>query len=70
MNVEINDAAAWLKQLSKVNIPVLRQTARALAKLEQDEDNLSARAITAVVLNDPFMLRKMRVNVNYKILSK
>ena len=43
MNVEINDAAAWLKQLSKVNIPVLRQTARALAKLEQDEDNLSAR---------------------------
>lgn len=59
MNVEINDAAAWLKQLSKVNIPVLRQTARALAKLEQDEDNLSARAITAVVLNDPFMVFKV-----------
>lgn len=59
MNVEIDDAAAWLKQLSKVNIPVLRQTARALAKLEQDEDNLSARAITAVVLNDPFMVFKV-----------
>lgn len=59
MNVEVNDAAAWLKRLSKVNIPVLRQTARALAKLKQDEDNLSARAITAVVLNDPFMVFKV-----------
>jgi HD-like signal output (HDOD) protein len=59
MNAEINDAAAWLKRLSRVNIPVLRQTARELAKLKQDEDNLSARAITAAVLNDPFMVFKV-----------
>lgn len=59
MNVEINDAAAWLKRLSKVNIPVLRQTARELAKLKQDEDNLSARAISSAVLSDPFMVFKV-----------
>lgn len=59
MNDEINDAVAWLKNLRKVNIPVLKQTARELAKLKQDEDNLSARAISTVVLNDPFMVFKV-----------
>lgn len=60
MNAEINDAVAWLKSLRKVNIPVLEQTARELNKLEQNEDDLlSARAISAVVLNDPFMVFKV-----------
>lgn len=59
MNGEISDAIAWLKQLRKVSIPVLRQTARELAKLQLDEENLSARAISAVVLNDPFMVFKV-----------
>lgn len=59
MNNDINDAAAWLKHLSRVNIPVLKQTARGLTKLKQDEDNLSARAISSVVLNDPFMVFKV-----------
>lgn len=64
MNGEINDAIAWLKQLRKVSIPVLRQTARELAKLKLDEDNLSARAISAVVLNDPFMVFKVLCYAN------
>jgi len=59
MNDEINDAVAWLKNLRKINIPVLKQTARELAKLKEDEDNLSARAISSVVLNDPFMVFKV-----------
>lgn len=59
MNAEINDAAAWLKRLKRVNIPVLKQTARELAKLKQDEDNLSARAISSAVLSDPFMVFKV-----------
>lgn len=59
MNDEINDAIAWLKNLRKINIPVLKQTARELAKLKEDEDNLSARAISTVVLNDPFMVFKV-----------
>ncbi len=56
MNDELNDAVAWLKNLRKIHIPVLKQTARELAKLKEDEDNLSARAISSVVLNDPFMV--------------
>jgi len=39
MNGEINDAVAWLKRLKTVNIPILRQAARGLAKLQQDEKN-------------------------------
>lgn len=64
MNAEINDAVAWLKSLSKVTIPVLKQTARELDKLKQDEDNLSARAISNVVLNDPFMVFKVLSYIN------
>jgi HD-like signal output (HDOD) protein len=64
MNAEINDAVAWLKSLRKVNIPVLKQTARELAKLKQNEDNLNARAISAVVLNDPFMVFKVLIYSN------
>lgn len=59
MSAEMNDAAAWLKRLSRVNIPVLKQTAQGLAKLKQDEENLSARAISAVALSDPFMVFKV-----------
>ena len=64
MNADINDATAWLNRLRKVNIPVLRQTARALAKLRQDEDNISARAISSAVLNDPFMVFKVLSHTN------
>jgi len=59
MNEEAMHAAAWLKRLSRVNIPVLKQTARALDKLKLDDDNLSARDISVVVLNDPFMVFKV-----------
>lgn len=59
MSDEAINAAAWLKRLSRVNIPVLKQTARALNQLKLDDDNLSARNITAVVLKDPFMAFKV-----------
>ncbi len=64
MNDEINDAVAWLKNLRRTNIPVLKQTARELEKLKQDEDNLSARAISTVVLSDPFMVFKVLSYIN------
>jgi HD-like signal output (HDOD) protein len=38
---------------------VLKQTAREIGRLQEDEDNLSARAITNVVLNDPMMVFKV-----------
>lgn len=49
----------WVSFLSSAEIPVLKQTAREIARLKEDEDNLSARAITNVVLNDPMMVLKV-----------
>ncbi len=54
-----DQANEWLKRITKVHIPVLKQTARSLAKLKLDEDNLSARDITLAVLSDPFMVFKI-----------
>jgi len=51
--------AKWVATFSATPIPVLKHTARELARLQSDEDNLSARAITAVVMNDPFMVFKV-----------
>lgn len=59
MNTDINHANEWLKRINKVHIPVLKQTARSLAKLKLDEDNVSARDITLAVLSDPFMVFKI-----------
>jgi HD-like signal output (HDOD) protein len=46
----------WVEFISTADIPVLKQTAREIARLQEDEDKLSARAITSVVLNDPMMV--------------
>lgn len=51
--------AKWVATFSATPIPVLKHTARELIRLKADEDNLSARAITAVVMNDPFMVFKV-----------
>ncbi len=50
------DIYAWVSFISMAEIPVLKQTAREIAHLQEDEDKLSARAITSVVLNDPMMV--------------
>ncbi len=51
-----NDITAWVDFISTAEIPVLKQTAREIVRLQEDEDKLSARAITSVVLNDPMMV--------------
>jgi HD-like signal output (HDOD) protein len=46
---------------------VLKQTAREIARLQEDEDKLSARAITSAVLNDPMMVfRVLCYSQNHK----
>jgi HD-like signal output (HDOD) protein len=50
------DIKTWVNFINTANIPVLKQTARELAHLREDEDKLSARAITSIVLNDPMMV--------------
>jgi HD-like signal output (HDOD) protein len=53
------DVSAWVKFLKTADIPVLKQTAREIGRLKEDEDNVSARDITMVVLNDPMMVFKV-----------
>jgi HD-like signal output (HDOD) protein len=57
--LDTTDINAWVSFISTAEIPVLKQTAREIAHLQEDEDKLSARAITSVVLNDPMMVFKV-----------
>ena len=52
----MNSVSAWIDYLSKHPIPVLKQTARELLLLKEDENKLSVRTITPIVLNDPLMV--------------
>ncbi len=51
--------ADWVNYLTAAEIPVLKQTARNLLILEEDEQHLNARSIAQVVRNDPLMTVKM-----------
>jgi HD-like signal output (HDOD) protein len=53
------DISAWIDFIRNAEIPVLKHTAREIARLKEDEDNLSARAISSAVLNDPMMVFKV-----------
>ena len=50
------DIPKWIDFLAKTPIPVLKHTARDLERLKDDENRLSTREITSIVLNDPFMV--------------
>jgi len=56
MDTASYDVSQWIDFLSKKPIPVLKHTARELERLQEDEVKLSAREITSIVLNDPFMV--------------
>lgn len=58
-DLDARNLNAWLTFLKTAQIPVLKQTFREVGRLQEDEDNLSARAITNVVLNDPMMVFKV-----------
>lgn len=49
----------WVAFLSRAEIPVLKQTARDLAALHEDADNLSARAVADCIARDPMMTIKL-----------
>ncbi|MFM9835280.1 MAG: HDOD domain-containing protein [Methylophilaceae bacterium] len=50
------DIPKWIDFFTHHPIPVLKHTARELERLQEDESRLSAREITSIVLNDPFMV--------------
>lgn len=49
----------WLAHLGQAELPVLKQTARDLAALRQDEDRMTVAAVTAVIGRDPMMTVKL-----------
>ncbi len=51
----------WLDHLGRLELPVLNRTRQELAKLKQNEDRITGRDVSRVVLHDPFMtLRVLR----------
>lgn len=57
--LQSKELSDWVSFIKQVEIPVLKQTAREIARLQEDEDKLSARALTGVILNDPMMVFKV-----------
>ena len=53
------DLATWAAFLSRVEIPVLADTAAALAGLAEEEDGADAQGIAAVVMRDPMMSARL-----------
>jgi HD-like signal output (HDOD) protein len=49
----------WVSVLSRADLPVLKQTARDLAVLREDEDRLTANSIADVIARDPMMTAKL-----------
>ncbi|MBZ0126595.1 MAG: HDOD domain-containing protein [Rhodocyclaceae bacterium] len=46
---------SWVSYLSQADIPVLKRTARELARLRENEENISGRQLAGVILHDPLM---------------
>lgn len=51
--------ATWVSHFTRVEVPVLRRTARELAALREQEDTVSGRAIAQTVLQDPLLTLKL-----------
>ena len=56
---EQKDLQFWVKYLTESELPVLKQTARDLAALRQDENKLSVVAIAEVIARDPIVTVKL-----------
>lgn len=67
MTTSLPDIASWTRLLSEKEIPVLLQTARALADAREHTDDVDVRKIAAIVLHDPLMtLRVLRFAVRQR----
>ncbi|MFP5418104.1 MAG: HDOD domain-containing protein [Gammaproteobacteria bacterium] len=59
MAQQANGMAEWVALFGRADIPVMRQTARALERLRQDQGLLNASSIADVVTDDPLMTVKL-----------
>jgi len=70
-NIKPKDINGWVAFLSKADIPVLKHTAKEMARLQEDEDKISARSISSVVVQDPMMtFRLLRYAQTHKHKSQ
>lgn len=72
---EGNDAVPnldkWVAFLCQAEIPVLRSSVDELARLKQNEDNITARDISGVILRDPMLtVRVLRYLQEYRRNSR
>lgn len=51
----MKDVQGWTQYLDARTIPVLQRTVHALSALHANEDNITSRDISQVILHDPFM---------------
>lgn len=49
----------WVAHLSQSELPVMKQTARDLAALHQDERRLTTRSLSEIICRDPIMVLKL-----------
>jgi HD-like signal output (HDOD) protein len=56
---ESKELGQWVAYLSQADLPVLKQTARDLAGLHEDQNKLSARSVASVIAVDPMMTVKL-----------
>lgn len=56
---ETKSLESWVAFLSRAEIPVLKQTARGLAALREDLENISARDVANIIARDPMMTVKL-----------
>jgi HD-like signal output (HDOD) protein len=56
---EVRGLDYWVAILTRADLPVLKQTARELTELRENEDKLSAQAVAEVIARDPIMTVKL-----------
>ena len=70
----VADTTAFLAELAhsvEAGVPVLRATAAELARMEADQERLSANALSAAILRDPLMtLRVLRFLQSHRTRSQ
>lgn len=59
MNTSISGIDSWAALLRDTEVPVLRQTARAIAEAQQRIDHINVREVAAIVLHDPLMTARV-----------
>lgn len=51
----LSDLDAWVRYFSEAQIPVMRHTMHALDELRENAENVNARVLSGIILQDPLM---------------